>query len=153
VVPFGSPTGRDATEWRHEYMGGHHWRRLRYWKCERFDDGLHCRTAHPQGVFAGSPMNIWLRLLFLLGLSALGDGIIYVAFPWASPLRGDLISDIPTFLFLSIARPLVAGIIPIIHWAIRRSAKEALSGVTTPCAILIAVIVWLQYWTLYVRLP
>jgi len=105
-----------------------------------------------QGVFVGRSMNIWLRLPFLLGLSALGDGIIYVAFPWASPLHDNLLSDIPAFLFLSIARLIFAGIIPIIYWAVRRFAREALNGVTTTWEILIGVIVWLQYWALYVRL-
>jgi len=44
-------------------------------------------------------MNIQLRLLFLLGLSALGEAIISVAFPWASALHGD----ITAFPFMSVA--------------------------------------------------
>jgi len=53
-------------------MDGHHWRRLRYWKRERLDDAYIAGQHNPQGVFVGRAMNIRLRLLFLLGISALG---------------------------------------------------------------------------------
>lgn len=103
---------------------------------------------NPRGIFVGNAMNIRQRTLCLFSLSALGQGIISVAFPLGR-LTGDLQCDIPAFLTLAIVRLVVAGIIPIIYWAMRRFSKGALDGVTATWAILIVVIVWLQYWALF----
>jgi hypothetical protein len=98
------------------------------------------------GVFVGYAMSIRLRMLFLFGISGLGEGLISVAFPWGFPQRSA--RQYPRLTF---SRFVVAGIIPIIYWTIRRFSRDASNGVTTTWAILIAVIVWVQCWGHYVN--